>query len=470
MTARVLVVDDIIANVKLLQARLMAEYFEVITASNGPEAIEKCQAGQCDIVLLDVMMPGMDGYEVCSRLKKDPRTAHLPVIMVTALDQPSDRLQGLEAGADDFLTKPINDIALTTRVKSLARLKMVTDELQLRVSTGREFGLDETMTDQVDPLNGRNGKLLIVDDRASSYDVMIKALGKEHEVSVITNPQEALFKAADEKFDLVIVSLAIENFDALRLCSQMRSIDRTRMIPMLLVTQEGDDAALLRGIDLGVNDYVSRPVDPNELMARVRTQVKRKRLNDQLRESVQQTMEMAIKDSLTGLNNRRYFDRHMQNLFNKSSVSGKALSLVVLDIDHFKQVNDTYGHQAGDDVLKCFAERLLKNIRGKDLACRFGGEEFVIAMPETDQELAFIVADRIRRETSAHPIIAANGSIQIAITVSAGISTLVGAHDSIEDMIKRADEALYIAKHNGRNQVVSDAPDRGMPEIATSRN
>lgn len=470
MTARVLVVDDIIANVKLLQARLMAEYFEVITASNGPEAIEKCQAGQCDIVLLDVMMPGMDGYEVCRRLKKDPRTAHLPVIMVTALDQPSDKLQGLEAGADDFLTKPINDIALTTRVKSLSRLKMVTDELQLRVSTGREFGLDETMTDHIDPLNGRNGKLLIVDDRASSYEGMVKALGEEHDVLVITNPQEALFKAADENFDLVIVSLAIENFDALRLCSQMRSIDRTRMIPMLLVTQEGDDAALLRGIDLGVNDYVARPVEPNELMARVRTQVKRKRLNDQLRESVQQTMEMAIKDSLTGLNNRRYFDRHMQNLFNKSSVSGKALSLVVLDIDHFKQVNDTYGHQAGDDVLKCFAERLLKNIRGKDLACRFGGEEFVIAMPETDQELAFIVADRIRREISAHPVIAANGSIQIAITVSAGISTAAGAHDSIEDMIRRADEALYVAKQNGRNQVVSEEPDNGMREIATSRS
>ncbi|NKB53563.1 MAG: PleD family two-component system response regulator [Rhizobiaceae bacterium] len=457
MTARVLVVDDILANVKLLQARLMAEYFEVITASNGPDALEKCRAGLCDIILLDVMMPGMDGYEVCRRLKADARTAHLPVIMVTALDQPSDRLQGLEAGADDFLTKPINDIALTTRVKSLARLKMVTDELQMRVSTGREFGLDDSLTDHVDPKDGRDGKMLIVDDRASSYEKMVSALGREHEVVVITNPQEALFRAADENFDLVIVSLAIENFDALRLCSQMRSIDRTRMIPMLLVTQEGDEAALLRGIDLGVNDYVSRPVETSELQARVRTQVKRKRLNDRLRNSVQQTMEMAIKDALTGLNNRRYFDRHMQNLFNKAVVADKALSLVVIDIDHFKQVNDTYGHQAGDDVLKTFAQRLLKNIRGKDLACRFGGEEFVIAMPETDQELAFVVADRIRREISAHPILVANGSIQIAITVSAGVATCFGDQDSIEQMLKRSDDALYEAKRNGRNQVIAQA-------------
>ncbi|MEP1092886.1 MAG: PleD family two-component system response regulator [Rhizobiaceae bacterium] len=457
MTARVLVVDDILANVKLLQARLMAEYFEVITASNGPEALEKCQSGQCDIVLLDVMMPGMDGYEVCRRLKSDARTAHLPVIMVTALDQPSDKLQGLEAGADDFLTKPINDIALTTRVKSLARLKLVTDELQMRVTTGREFGLDQTLTEHIDPRNGCEGKILIVDDRAFSYEKMVKALSKEQEVVVITNPQEALFRAADENFDLVIVSLAIENFDALRLCSQMRSIDRTRMIPMLLVTQEGDEAALLRGIDLGVNDYVSRPIEPSELQARVRTQVKRKRFNDQLRNSVQETMEMAIKDSLTGLNNRRYFDQHMQNLFNKATVGNKALSLVVIDIDHFKQVNDTYGHQAGDDVLKTFAQRLLKNIRGKDLACRFGGEEFIIAMPETDQELAFVVADRIRREISAHPILVANGSVQIAITVSAGVATLNGPQDAIEVMLKRADEALYEAKRNGRNQVVAEA-------------
>ena len=457
MTARVLVVDDILANMKLLQARLMGEYFEVITASNGPETLEKCQSGQCDIVLLDVMMPGMDGYEVCRLLKSDARTAHLPVIMVTALDQPSDRLHGLEVGADDFLTKPINDIALTTRVKSLARLKMVTDELQMRVSTGREFGFDEALTDHIDPREGKEGKILIVDDHAFSYEKMVTALSKEHEVVVITNPHEALFRAADEDFALVIVSLAIENFDALRLCSQMRSIDRTRMIPMLLVTQEGDEAALLRGIDLGANDYVSRPIEASELQARVRIQVKRKRLNDQLRNSVQATMEMAIKDALTGLNNRRYFDNHMQNLFNKATVGNRSLSLVVIDIDHFKQVNDTYGHQAGDDVLKTFAERLLKNIRGKDLVCRFGGEEFIIAMPETDQELAFVVADRIRREISAHPILVANGSVQIAITVSAGVATLDGPNDFIELMLKRADEALYEAKRNGRNQVVAEA-------------
>ncbi|MEE9314351.1 MAG: PleD family two-component system response regulator [Rhizobiaceae bacterium] len=457
MTARVLVVDDILANVKLLQARLMAEYFEVLTASNGPEALEICQKGHCDIVLLDVMMPGMDGYEVCRRLKADSRTAHLPVIMVTALDQPSDKLEGLEAGADDFLTKPVNDLALTTRVKSLARLKMVTDELHLRVSTSREFGLDDNNEIIVDPENGQNGKLLVVDDRAASYERVVSTLSKEHQVAVITNPQEALFRAADEDFDLVIISLAIENFDALRLCSQLRSLDRTRMVPVLLIAQDGDDAALIRAIDLGVNDYISRPIEPNELLARSRTQVKRKRLNDRLRASYQSTMEMAVKDSLTGLNNRRYFDTHMQSLFDKASVADKPLSLIVLDIDHFKQVNDTYGHQVGDEVLKTFAERLTKNVRGKDLACRFGGEEFIIAMPGTDQELAFVVADRMRREIAAHPFVVEGGAKQIGVTVSAGVASIMGPDDTIEAMLKRADDALYQAKRNGRNQVIAHA-------------
>jgi two-component system cell cycle response regulator len=457
VTARVLVVDDIEANVKLLQARLMAEYFEVLTASNGPEALEICQRGQCDIVLLDVMMPGMDGYEVCKTLKANRKTAHLPVIMVTALDQPSDKVKGLEAGADDFLSKPINDLALQTRVKSLARLKMATDELHLRVSTGHELGLDDISEPSVELPSDHAGRVLVVDDRASSYEAMVSALGNIHTVTVVTNPQEALFRAADESFDLVIISLAIENFDALRLCSQLRSLDRTRLVPLLLVANEGDEASLIRGIDLGVNDYINRPVEKNELIARSKTQIRRKRLNDQLRESVQTTMEMAVKDSLTGLNNRRYFDSHAENLINKAIVGEKPLSLVVFDIDFFKNVNDTYGHLAGDDILKNFASRLNKNVRSEDLACRFGGEEFVIAMPETDTALAYVVADRMRREIAAHPFLIDGGKQQISVTVSAGVSSLQGSNDTIDGMIKRADEALYQAKRSGRNQVIADA-------------
>ena len=141
MTARVLVVDDIVPNLKLLEARLTADYFVVITATSGFEALEICKRGECDIVLLDVMMPGMDGFEVCRQLKKDPDTLHLPVIMVTALDQTADRVRGLEAGADDFLTKPIDEIALLARVRSLSRLKLVVDELRARAGASAQLGV-----------------------------------------------------------------------------------------------------------------------------------------------------------------------------------------------------------------------------------------------------------------------------------------------------------------------------------------
>jgi two-component system, cell cycle response regulator len=169
MTARVLVVDDIPANVKLLEARLSAEYFDVATANSGAEALAICDRAECDIVLLDVMMPDMDGFEVCRRLKKNPATHHIPVVMVTALDQPSDRVAGLEAGADDFLTKPVSDVALIARVRSLTRLKMMTDELRMRAVTSREIGIESPEREAVAE-TGRNGRILVVDDRRSSYE------------------------------------------------------------------------------------------------------------------------------------------------------------------------------------------------------------------------------------------------------------------------------------------------------------
>src|SRR5512139_331025 len=165
MTARVLVVDDIPANVKLLEARLSAEYFDVATAYSGAEALALCERAECDIVLLDVMMPDMDGFEVCRRLKTNPVTHHLPVVMVTALDQPSDRIKGLEAGADDFLTKPVSDVALISRVRSLSRLKMMTDELRMRALTSREIGIQSPEREAVAD-SGRKGRILIIDDRA----------------------------------------------------------------------------------------------------------------------------------------------------------------------------------------------------------------------------------------------------------------------------------------------------------------
>jgi two-component system, cell cycle response regulator len=456
MTARVLVVDDIPANVKLLEARLSAEYFDVITAMNGEEALAICERGECDLVLLDAMMPILNGFETCRRLKTNPATHHIPVVMVTALDQPSDRVRGLEAGADDFLNKPISEFALIARVRSLARLKMITDELRMRAVTSRDIGIESPEREAVADA-GRDGRVLVVDDRASSHERIAEVLASEHDVDVEANPNQALFRAADGNYDLVIVSLGLENFDALRLCSQIRSLERTRNTPILAVTDSDDTARMVRGLEIGVNDFLMRPIDKNELLARARTQVRRRRYTERLRDSVQMSIEMAITDALTGLFNRRYMESHLATLIEQTKSRGKPLTALVLDIDYFKAINDSHGHDAGDDVLREFALRIRRSIRGIDLACRYGGEEFVIVMPETDMAVAAMVAERLRRRIAADPFAIQQGARNIPVTISIGIAAVRGRDDSAAALLKRADQALYRAKRDGRNRVVPDA-------------
>ena len=348
MTARILVVDDIPANVKLLEARLLAEYYEVLTASDGMTALSICEKTPVDLILLDIMMPGIDGFEVCQRLKASPRTAHIPVVMVTALDQPSDRVRGLKAGADDFLTKPVNDMQLMARVKSLVRFKTLTDELRLRAETARSIGASELLAPVENGL-GEPGFVLLVEPRANARERITRTLAEIAEVTAISDPQAALFEAAEKPYELVIVSSLQEDYDPLRLCSQIRSLERTRFIPVLVLAEEGEEDLVMRALELGVNDYLLRPLDPNELVARCITQIRRKRYNDQLRESLTMSVEMAVTDPLTGLNNRRYLDTHLQTLFDRSKRRGRPLSVIIADIDHFKAVNDTYGHEGGDD-------------------------------------------------------------------------------------------------------------------------
>jgi two-component system, cell cycle response regulator len=455
MTARVLVVDDMLANVKLLEARLTAEYFDVMTAMSGQEALDTCARVQCDIVLLDVMMPGMDGFEVCRRLKSHASTQHIPVVMVTALDQPADRVRGLEAGADDFLTKPVSDIALLARVKSLTRLKLMTDELRMRALSGREIALP-TPLGNFEALDGDGGRILVVDDRPASQDRIRSALEQRHTVDVEPSPQEALFRVAETDYDLIIVSLGFTDFDGLRLCSQIRSLERTRNLPILLVTEPEDTARVLRGLDLGVNDYLIRPIDRNELVARVQTQVKRKRYSDRLRNNVQQSMEMALTDALTGLFNRRYMETHVQSLIERSRASDRPVSLIMIDIDYFKSINDTWGHDAGDQVLREFSQRLRASIRGIDLACRFGGEEFVVVMPDTTSDVALMVGERLRAKIAADPF-AIGRDQTIVVTTSVGIAERLPDDTTMDSLLKRADQALYHAKNSGRNRVVLDA-------------
>ncbi len=456
MTARVLVVDDILANVRLLEAKLTAEYFEVITAMNGVDALESVQRTKPDIVLLDVMMPGMDGIEVCQRIKSNPATHHIPVIMVTALDQPEDRIRGLEAGADDFLTKPVNDLALFCRVKSLARLKMLTDELRARSSTGNGVGLgqdDQRLIEDVD----YPGKILLVDNRGYLADRIRAGLQGRHELTCFEDPQSAVFEAVESECDLMIINLDLQDFDGLRLCSQLRSLERTRQIPILIIVDPDDHQRMMRALDMGVNDYLMRPVDRQELLARVNTQIRRWRYTERLRNNVQQSLELAVTDPLTGFYNRRYMNTQITSLVDHAANRGKRLSLLALDVDHFKSVNDNHGHDVGDQVLQELAVRIKEYVRNIDLPCRVGGEEFVIILPETDMESACIVAERLRAAIGKKAFEVSTKSGKLPVTVSIGVAEFADSSDSLEAMLKRADDALYKAKREGRNRVISHA-------------
>jgi two-component system cell cycle response regulator len=456
MSARILVVDDIPANVRLLEAKLAAEYFEVITASSGQQALGIIAKQAPDIVLLDVMMPEMDGFEVCRRIRSSAATRFLPVVMVTALSDQADRVRGLDAGADDFLTKPVNDLALFARVRSLVRLKMMMDEWRMREQTSGQFDIlsaDSEPTADDD----RNARILLVESFAPTAQRVQNILDADQDnVTVADTVQAATDLAAAERFDLIISDIQVGGEDGLRFCSHLRSQEETRQTPILLVVDEYDMPRLVKGLDIGVSDYLMKPIDPNELLARVRIQVRRRRFQDRLRANYERSLSMALTDSLTGLYNRRYALRHLDGLMRRVVQTGKPLAVLVCDLDFFKRVNDTYGHAAGDEVLKQFAQRAAGAVRNIDMVARFGGEEFVILMPDTDGQAALRAAERLCKRIADTPMtIGAEAENGITVTVSIGI-----AATSIEmpgdELIKIADAALYRAKQEGRNRAVID--------------
>jgi two-component system cell cycle response regulator len=453
MTARILVVDDVEANVRLLEAKLTLEYYEVLTAGDGSSALQVAHDERPDIILLDVMMPGMDGFETCRRLKADPVTRHIPVVLVTALDGREDKLKGLDAGADDFVTKPIDDVILFARVRSLLRLKSVMDELREREESGRRLGVD---TDGAGRLRGSGGRILIVDDNARQVQKMVDHLSAEHRPMVESDPAAAMI-AARGPIDLMIVNVSSAEFDGLRFVAQTRSTEAARRIPILAVVDPADRSRLLKALELGVNDILLRPVDSEELEARARTQIKRKRYADFLKQKLDYSLEMAVTDALTGLHNRRYMAGQLQALMSRAGHGGDPVAVLVLDIDHFKLVNDGFGHDAGDEVLREFAVRLATNVRAIDLPCRLGGEEFVVVMPGASLEDAAQVADRIRRDVATQPFPIMGGTEALTVTVSVGVAASTGASDTPDALLKRADEGVYEAKARGRNQVIARA-------------
>ncbi|MCX7374540.1 MAG: PleD family two-component system response regulator [Alphaproteobacteria bacterium] len=441
MTARILVVDDIAANLRLLEAKLQSEYYEVALAQSGVEALMQASGWSPDIILLDVMMPGMDGFETCKRLKSDPALTHIPVVMVTALTDSFERVRGLEAGADDFLSKPVDDATLFARLRALMRVKQVQDAWRLRAETARELGF-EAPADPDESVAGTRTLLLGAAMDADPIEASLRLDGLD--VLRCGSTEDAWARLSVGGFDLAVLCLPEDGAEVLRLASRLRAQAVTRDVPVVLAARPAQRAMVLRGFDIGANDHVMLPVDPNELRARVRNQIRRKRYQDRLRSELDRSLEMAVTDPLTGLRNRRYVRRHLEGV-----LRGGEASVLIVDLDRFKPINDTYGHNVGDMALREIATRLRANLRASDVVARWGGEEFLIVLAGAPAEYTMIVAERLREAVGTTPLVL--GGVELSCTCSIGAA--IGAAGAMPDqVIGAADAALYQAKAEGRNR------------------
>lgn len=442
MTARILAVDDIATNLRLLEAKLQAEYYEVLLASSGQEALQVAFTQLPDVILLDVMMPGMDGYEVCRALKADIRTQHIPVVMVTALTDSTERVRGLEAGADDFLSKPVDNATLFARLRALLRVKQVQDAWRLRSDTARELGIDNPAPPAISVQGAR--ALILNADAEEARAVREALLADDMIVYTVASVDEAFQRLSKGDVDLALLALPVDPGEVLRLASRLRAQNATRDLPLILLADSHQKNEVLRGFDLGANDHCFRPMDPNELRARARNQVRRKRYQERLRADLDRSLEMAVTDQLTGLRNRRYVRRHLDSLLRT-----EAAAVLILDIDKFKAINDTYGHNVGDAALREVAERLREQLRAVDVVARYGGEEFLAVLVGAQAQAAMLVAERLREAVAIRPV-QSEGHV-VPITISIGVA--VGEPGMPADrLIGAADSALYRAKRDGRNR------------------
>ncbi|MEZ5779272.1 MAG: diguanylate cyclase [Paracoccaceae bacterium] len=453
MAGKILIVDDVATNRIVLKVKLASAYYETVQAASGTDAITLARQERPDLVLLDVELPDMDGIEVCRRLKTDAATRDIPVVMITAFHDIPRKMAALEAGAEEVFWKPIDELVLLARLRSLLRARETTEQLGLRDGTYRELGFAEgAQTFQGPATIG-----LLARSAEHGLRWMRELQPHLRDRLMVIDRETALAESPGPHVpDIFVIPADLsQTGDGLRLMSELRSRPATRHSAICVVLGAAARETAAVALDLGASDLIEAGADPAEVALRIRTQIARKRQSDRLRASVADGLRLAMIDPLTGLHNRRYALPHLARMAERACTTGRRFAVMVLDLDRFKAINDTHGHAAGDAVLSEVAQRLKVNLRAVDLVARIGGEEFLVALPDTTLEAAHATAERLRRKIGGRPVTLADG-VTIPVTLSIGLALgndqrCGGA--AVEELIGRADRALLGSKADGRNQV-----------------
>ena len=456
MSGRILIVDAVATNRIVLKVKMLSAQFAVDACACRAEAEIIIATNRPDLILINLSDPGEDRHDFCRALRADPATASIAIIAVGVADTSRARLAALDAGADDVLPRPMNDALLLARIRSLLRARSAQEELMLRDSTTRALGFEEGKTAYETPAQV---VLLTPNDRLA--DTLIPTLRDVLHHSVRRFDPARVLKESGiiPPPDLFVIdATAADNQQSalFGLVSDLRSRNETRHATQLIVVPPGRPQLAAMFLDLGADDTVFKGTDDAEIRVRAKALIRRKQQHDRLRDLVRNGLHAAITDPLTGLYNRRYVESHLARMAEAARQTGTELAVMMLDIDHFKSINDTYGHAAGDRVLIQLADRLRDNLRAVDLVARVGGEEFLVALPRTTATRADGTANRLRRLVNCRPFDLGPGYPPLRVTVSVGVAVSSSERPEqlqLDIMRQQADAALYAAKSAGRDQV-----------------
>lgn len=418
--ARVLIVDDEMMNLKLFKAYLQTENYDIITAENGREALFQANQNPPDVILLDVMMPGIDGFEVTRRLKQNEDTAGIPIILVTALSGDDNKSRGLDAGADEFLTKPVNRAELVARTSSMIRLKRFQEQLRGRQRSQLQVDAPE---DNPASEHQRVSTILVVEDDDKDALLLQKQLGTEpYIVKRVTSGEAAVREALNQPIDLILLDIMLPGIDGFEVCRRLKGDDQVKHIQIVMLTSLRDLEYRIQGTELGADDYLVKPVEPRELKARVQALLKKKRYVDKLHHKYEKVLNRAISDGLTGLYNHGYFQSYFEREIKRSLRHKHPISLLLLDLDNFKLINDRAGHLTGDRILIHIAQIIKSNVREIDFTARYGGEEFAVILPYAGIEEARDIAERIRQAITQVLTVPGMRNVRQPVSASIGVS------------------------------------------------